>query len=72
LKSTWNGKLLQTKGQKCYKQETVTEHGVTEQWSYTDSDPDFFAPSLVWLRITSHYCNKHGGCSGFIKEAHRA
>jgi len=50
----------------------VTEHGVTEQWSYADSD------SLVWLRITSHYCNNawrllwfdHGSSPHLRKTAH--
>ncbi len=30
---------------------TVTEHGVTEQWSYADSDPDF----CTITRLAAHY-----------------
>jgi hypothetical protein len=31
---------------------TVTEHGVTEQWSYTDSDLDFFC---TLSGLAAHY-----------------
>jgi hypothetical protein len=30
---------------------SVTEHGVTERWSYTDSDPDFCTLSS----LAAHY-----------------
>jgi hypothetical protein len=29
----------------------VTEHGVTEQWSYTDYDPDFY----TFSGLAAHY-----------------
>jgi hypothetical protein len=44
-------KIVIISKRKTLQNSTVTEHGVTEQWSYTDSDPDFCTLS----GLAAHY-----------------